>query len=670
MKAFLTIILSLSISAHLLAVSLGSLGNGITAKEDAAGTGYILYSPLGLTTRFTLYPNQASHFAAVYYSNDTWYYYNNEIPIVFTPFPTDVLVASVDYSADTATLLSGQDTITHGIRTGYVEGDLGIIVNQWNGLTNAGEFEATGTTITLNTSQVNVPLGYLASGINAKEWAVGKGYILFSPLGLTSRFTLYSAQAPHFAAVYYSNETWYYYNNEIAIAFTPLATDVLVASVDYSADTPAVLLSGQNTVTHGIRTGYVEGDLGIMVNQYAGISNPGEFTATGTFIMLNSPPVNVPLGNLGSGINAKEWAVGKGYILFSPLSLTSRFSLYSAQAPHFAAVYYSNDTWYYYNNEIAIAFTPLATDVLVASIDYSADTPAVLLSGQNTMTHGIRTGYIEGDLGIIVNQYAGISNLGEFTATGTSITLNPPPVVPPAWWADRNVIDPNAPQNNSGVASLGQAKWMTSQCYAELTPRISGGLIFALESLVPATPANPDAQWYEDQRKALNLGQLKHLSSQFYTKLNQVAPQWVSTQMGLNGIPWSSDQVYPWNPATPAAENYAVANIGQLKLVYSLRFDYDSDADGLSDLAEYIFINSDLNDEFNYLADVTSLPGGTHLPNSDEDGDGLTYDQEMALGTDPDNPDTDDDGLLDGNEVTQNTDPLLKDHPDVMLSVQ
>jgi hypothetical protein len=38
-------------------------------------------------------------------------------------------------------------------------------------------------------------------------------------------------------------------------------------------------------------------------------------------------------------------------------------------------------------------------------------------------------------------------------------------------------------------------------------------------------------------------------------------------------------------------------------------------------------------------------------PNTDKDHDGLTYEEEMNLGTDPNNADTDGDGLTDGQEV-------------------
>lgn len=49
---------------------------------------------------------------------------------------------------------------------------------------------------------------------------------------------------------------------------------------------------------------------------------------------------------------------------------------------------------------------------------------------------------------------------------------------------------------------------------------------------------------------------------------------------------------------------------------------------------------------------------------SDDDDDGLTYAQELAIGTDPNNPDTDDDGLLDGEENELATDPFNPDTDD------
>ena len=48
-------------------------------------------------------------------------------------------------------------------------------------------------------------------------------------------------------------------------------------------------------------------------------------------------------------------------------------------------------------------------------------------------------------------------------------------------------------------------------------------------------------------------------------------------------------------------------------------------------------------------------------PPVDSDGDGLTDEEEVTLGTDPNNADTDGDSLTDGTEVTLGTDPTLSD---------
>lgn len=48
-------------------------------------------------------------------------------------------------------------------------------------------------------------------------------------------------------------------------------------------------------------------------------------------------------------------------------------------------------------------------------------------------------------------------------------------------------------------------------------------------------------------------------------------------------------------------------------------------------------------------------------PNSDADGDGLTYAEETEMGTDPDSADTDADGIADGDEAGFGTDPTLAD---------
>ncbi|MED5374575.1 MAG: LamG-like jellyroll fold domain-containing protein [Myxococcota bacterium] len=100
----------------------------------------------------------------------------------------------------------------------------------------------------------------------------------------------------------------------------------------------------------------------------------------------------------------------------------------------------------------------------------------------------------------------------------------------------------------------------------------------------------------------------------------------------------------------------------------------DTDGDGLDDGEEVNTYGTDpldtdtddggVADGTEVLRDGTDpLDGSDDLPGSgDRDGDGLSDDEERALGTDLDNPDSDGDGLSDGEEVNSHgTDPLNAD---------
>ena len=86
--------------------------------------------------------------------------------------------------------------------------------------------------------------------------------------------------------------------------------------------------------------------------------------------------------------------------------------------------------------------------------------------------------------------------------------------------------------------------------------------------------------------------------------------------------------------------------------------DLDSDGDGDSDEDEGT--DDDDGDSIPNYLDPNDLDG----PNGDLDGDGLTNNEEVLIGTDPENPDTDGDGMDDGTEVEVGADPLDTDTDD------
>ncbi len=128
-------------------VPVGPLGYGVTAPEGASGVGYLLYSVESIHSRFQSWANQADHFMAVQWDGGQWLQFENENSHPFTPAAGDVLVAALDYTNDTATLLVGEFGTVHGIDKGLLATDLVITPNWWNGAADPNEFGLAGTVI-------------------------------------------------------------------------------------------------------------------------------------------------------------------------------------------------------------------------------------------------------------------------------------------------------------------------------------------------------------------------------------------------------------------------------------------------------------------------------------------------------------------------------------------
>ncbi len=87
----------------------------------------------------------------------------------------------------------------------------------------------------------------------------------------------------------------------------------------------------------------------------------------------------------------------------------------------------------------------------------------------------------------------------------------------------------------------------------------------------------------------------------------------------------------------------------------------DTDSDGAPDDADNCVSSPNPNQadaDLDGLGDRCDPDSGG---DADLDGDWLTENEELALGTDPNDPDTDGDGVLDGKEVDAGTDPLDPD---------
>lgn len=236
----------------------------------------------------------------------------------------------------------------------------------------------------------------------------------------------------------------------------------------------------------------------------------------------------------------------------------------------------------------------------------------------------------------------------------------------PQWWTDSGVTNTNAVQNNAAV-SIGQLKHVANASHIALEDVLPTGVSYSLPFPVPA---EPDNEWYAEQKKAVNLGQLKAVAKPLYDELNNISTEWVEQQLNLNGLDTlgtnyyqdsDSGYFYPWNPATPVSENYGLASIGQLKAVFALRFETlevgdsgDSDGDGILDEWELELVNFSDTDAITSIEQITTT--------SDFDGDGLIDFDEYTLGTNGTSIDSDGDGLSDNEEVvTYSTDPNKAD---------
>lgn len=147
----------------------------------------------------------------------------------------------------------------------------------------------------------------------------------------------------------------------------------------------------------------------------------------------------------------------------------------------------------------------------------------------------------------------------------------------PAWWVEREVVNPAQSADNSAVANIGQLKHLAAMARLELMEHLPAGPGQAIDNLVAAWQ-QPDPQLGPDDFAAANIGQAKTVAKLFYDRL---------------GLP------YPWAGA-PAPDDHAVVTVGQLKHLFSMDIQAvaeamtDTDGDGVPDVIE-IFHGSNPN---------------------------------------------------------------------------
>jgi len=181
----------------------------------------------------------------------------------------------------------------------------------------------------------------------------------------------------------------------------------------------------------------------------------------------------------------------------------------------------------------------------------------------------------------------------------------------PQWWVDRGIASSvenqftgNILEENYSVANIGQLMFVATQAATELNDNLQDGAGSEINDMIASFPdydeSNPDANY-----AALNVGQLKYVAQKFYDKLSSLETgsiDWNNIVL-ISGGTDTTNHKYPWtamdNPPTQVQleENYFLANIGQLKYLFSwsigkvIQF-LDSNGNGISDAWELLFFGN------------------------------------------------------------------------------
>jgi hypothetical protein len=124
----------------------------------------------------------------------------------------------------------------------------------------------------------------------------------------------------------------------------------------------------------------------------------------------------------------------------------------------------------------------------------------------------------------------------------------------PSWWTNRNVLATNTASHDFAVLNQGQLKWLASQAYMEFDEQIPWGAGANLASLLLTFSTTNNVL-------PVNLGQLKYVAQPFYDRLIELS--------ATNAYPTNASNPYPWSGSITPPQDYALANVGQAKYLFS-----------------------------------------------------------------------------------------------------
>jgi hypothetical protein len=99
----------------------------------------------------------------------------------------------------------------------------------------------------------------------------------------------------------------------------------------------------------------------------------------------------------------------------------TRFDVPAPNAERFVCVQYSVSAgWVHLSDLGAKSFVPVATDLLVAAVDFDLDVATLIRASRADSVQGVAAGVLRGDLEVLPDVFDGNEDSGEFSLQGTS----------------------------------------------------------------------------------------------------------------------------------------------------------------------------------------------------------------------------------------------------------
>ncbi|MEM8875823.1 MAG: hypothetical protein AAGD32_16370, partial [Planctomycetota bacterium] len=212
---------------------------------------------------------------------------------------------------------------------------------------------------------------------------------------------------------------------------TAEAAQASLAALRGALDTPALTdVTDSFAITYGF-TGYDEDPVNPRLHHSVSIEKLDDGVGIrGDLILairrLTHQDQEILVGDLNHGVAVTPGRTGTGYLMYSRTSVHDRFIAEppdSNNANHLIAVVYQNDAWHYDTGSALEAFTPTASDILVASLNHGTNSYG-LLTGQTGEVEGITQGLIASDFGLAPLTYNGAPSPNSFSVTGAYFTPN------------------------------------------------------------------------------------------------------------------------------------------------------------------------------------------------------------------------------------------------------